>query len=150
MTFTYIHVGNAVLITHSVASSMVSGQLAIGRFIASEVASSCDRSCWFRRRHTCRKPYEIVRTACRETEAYVQRECFIHVTRGRTAAATGMEHRAPSKRIRSREIAADDKFQFKRRRSRFKALQRAALRPGTEATLSSHKRRTRNGMWTAS
>lgn len=28
----------------------------------------------------------------------------------------------PSKRIRSREIAADDKFQFKRESARFKAL----------------------------
>lgn len=60
-----------------------------------------------------------------ETEAYVQRGCFIHAMRGRTAATTDMEHLVPSKRIRSREIAADDKFQFKRQRAqRFKALHR--------------------------
>lgn len=55
-----------------------------------------------------------------ETEAYIQRECFIHATRGRTARRVWST--VPSKRIRSREIAADDKFQFKRQRARFKAL----------------------------
>jgi len=97
------------------------------------------------RRHTyAEKRMKSLGWRC-ETEAYVQHGCFIHATRGRTAATTDMEHLVPSKRIRSREIAADDKFQFKRQRAH--GLRRCiASFAGTKTTLSGRKWRIRNRM----
>lgn len=97
------------------------------------------------RRHTyAEKRMKSLGWRC-ETEAYVQHGCFIHAMRGRTAATTDMEHLVPSKRIRSREIAADDKFQFKRQCAH--GLRRCiASFAGTKVTLSSRKWRTRNRM----
>lgn len=96
------------------------------------------------RRHTyAEKRMKSLGWRC-ETEVYVQHGCFIHTTRGRTAARTDMEHLVPSKRIRSREIAADDKFQFKRQRDGLRRCIASFVK--TKATLSSRKWRTRNRM----
>lgn len=64
----------------------------IGRFITSEVTIITD----FGASYMTENRMKSLGRRC-ETEAYVQRKCFIHATRGRATAATGMEHRALEK-----------------------------------------------------
>jgi hypothetical protein len=55
-----------------------------------------DDSCWSRSVIHAENRMKSLGQYC-ETEAYVQRGCFIHATQGRTATTTGMEHRALEK-----------------------------------------------------